>query len=223
MQYPEKDLQGEARPKDLQVKASSNQITEGSLCEMYSGKDLQSGAGSKDLQLKASSKDLQTKANQAEQQERMGKQYGALRMLFRYVDHRKAELGSAMIFATKYIRQYCTAHDALRQYCTAHDALGPELTTSNPYVTIGIEGCKLNQLTLLYDLMSHCKRLQMDLRYAEVFARLRKDMKTARLSSNSPWISRTSDRIIESFRLADMDDKYAPRVRVSYDKVRARW
>ena len=214
MRYPEKDLQGEARSKALQVKASSNQITEGPLCEMkYPEKDLQSGAGSKDLQLKASSKDLQTKASQAEQQERMGKQYSVLRKLFRHVDHRKAELGSAMIFATKYIRKYCTAHDAL----------GPELTTSNPYVTIGIEGCKLNQLTLLYDLMSHCKRLQMDLRYAEVFARLRKDMKTARLSSNSPWISRTSDRIIESFRLADMDDKYAPRVRVSYDKVRARW
>ena len=117
-----------APTEDLQLKANSNQqITEGSLCEMrYLEKDLQGEARSKDLQLKASSKDLQTKANQAEQQERMGKQYGALRMLFRYVDHRKAELGSAMIFATKYIRKYCTAHDAL----------GPELTTSNPYVTI---------------------------------------------------------------------------------------
>ena len=179
----------------------------------YSKKDLQGGARPKDLQVKASSKDLQTNASQAEQQERMGKQYSALRKLFRHVDHRKAELGSAMIFATKYIRKYCTAHDAL----------GPELTTPNPDGTIGIEGCKLNQLTLLYDVMSNCKRLKTDLRYAEAFARLRKDVKTARLSSNSPWISRTFDHNIELFRLADMDDKYAPRVRVSYDKVRARW
>ena len=127
MQYSGKDLQGGGSSKDLQSKASS-----------------------KDLQLKASSKDLQTKASQAEQQERMGKQYSALRKLFRHVDHRKAELGSAMIFATKYIRKYCTAHDAL----------GPELTTPNPDGTIGIEGCKLNQLTLLYDVMSKLQKTQ---------------------------------------------------------------
>ena len=132
---------------------------------------------------------------ETKQNDRMEGQQRLLRKLFRTVESSKAEVGDAMFLTSKYIMQYCTEH-------------GPETKGRARYLKNPFEGrTRLNQLTLLYSVMSDCKRIEQSFRYSEAFARLIRDAKAARLSEDDSHISEAFDRIVKIFRQADKHNR----------------